>query len=59
MLKTFKNTNYTTRNYEVTNVVACQAPSAPGPQWVECDPSTLDKLQQLWKQGDATYFGYL
>jgi hypothetical protein len=28
-MKTFKNTKFTRRDYEATNVVACQAETAP------------------------------
>ena len=38
-MKTFKNTKFTRRDYEATNVVACQAETAPADHWIECDES--------------------
>jgi len=58
-LKTFRNTKFTKRDYECSNVVACQAETAPGPQWVECDESFLAKMDRLWIQGGVRYFGWL
>lgn len=65
-LKTFKSKNWTARNYECTNVVACQAVAAPegkiaihGENWVECDESALAGLTQLEICAGVRYFGYL
>lgn len=58
-MKTFRNTNFTKRNYECSNVVACQGSVAPGPQWVECGESILANLQQLWLTNGVRYFGWL
>ena len=58
-MMTFKNKNFTKRDSECTHVVACQAPSAPGPDWVECDESTLEGMTRLWRQGEAVFFGYM
>ena len=57
--KTFRNTAWTHRNYECTNLVACQATVAPGPKWIETDSSILDGLTKLHSQAGATFFGYL
>jgi len=57
--KTFRNAAWTRRDYECTNIVACQAPVAPGPKWIETDSSILAGLTQLHAQGGATYFGHL
>jgi hypothetical protein len=58
-MKTFKNVNFTRRDGECTNVVACQAEQPPGAQWVECDPAILAGLDQLWIQAGVRFFGYL
>lgn len=58
-MKTFRNTKYTKRNYDCTNIVACQALSAPGPEWVECEPEIVEKLTQLYLQNGVRYFGHL
>ena len=60
-MKTFKNINFTKRNYECTNVVFCQAETTPDTNWVECEEIEIElkKCDQLYKQGDVRYFGYL
>lgn len=58
-MKTFKNTSFKKRDYECTNVVACQAASAPEGTWVECDESVLTGLKQLWMVNGVRFFGYL
>jgi hypothetical protein len=57
--KTFRNVAFTKRNYECTNVVACIADAAPGPNWVECDPETLTGLTKLYCQGGVSFYGYM
>jgi hypothetical protein len=46
-------------DYEATNVVACQAETAPADHWIECDESVLSGLTQLWTENGRTYFGWL
>lgn len=59
-MKTFRNTAFTRRDYECTNIVACQTESAPaGQHWEECDESILDGLDQLWIESGVRYFGYM
>jgi hypothetical protein len=60
-MKTFKNINFTKRNYECTNVVFCQAEKAPDANWVECKEVEIEllKCSQLYRQGDVIYFGYM
>ncbi len=58
-MKTFKNTAWKSRDYECTNVVACEAPAAPKGAWIEADASVLDGLTMLWREGDVRYYGYL
>ena len=40
-MKTFKNINFTKRNYECTNIVFCQAENAPDTNWVECEEKEI------------------
>lgn len=58
-MKTFRNTLFTGRDSETTNIVACQAAKAPGSNWVECDEADIDGLTRLYRQGDVVYFGWL
>lgn len=58
-MKTFKHSKPVKRNYECTNIVACQAESKPAGDWVECDESELDSLTQLWTERGVRYFGWL
>jgi len=60
-VKTFRNVNFKTRDYEATNIVACQARKAPGKEWEECDASIIEELNltQLWIQGFVRFFGYM
>lgn len=57
--KTFKNTKFTRRDYEATNVVACQGATAPADHWVECDESVLSGLTKLWIEDGRAYYGWL
>ena len=58
-MKTYRNTNFTKRDYEGTNIVACQAEQAPGEAWELATEGILNGLTQLWIQGGVRYFGYL
>ena len=59
-MKTFKNANYTKRNYECSNVIACVGPQAPATgSWVESTDSILTGLTRLWTVGDVTFYGFL
>lgn len=60
-MKTFKNKNFTKRNYECTNIVFCQAETAPDANWIECDSIELEltSCRQLWLQDGVRYFGWL
>ena len=57
-MKTFKNKNFTKRNYDCTNIVYCQSELAPNENWIECD-ETENKLNHLYTQDGVRYFGYL
>ena len=58
-MTTFKNTKFTRRDYECTNVVACEAETAPAEHYAPCDPSELRGLTHLWTERGVRYFGYL
>lgn len=60
-MKTFKNKQFKRRDYETTNVVFCQAESAPNDNWMECAADEMAKttVSQLWIQGGVRYFGWL
>lgn len=61
MTKVFRNRNFTKRNYECTNIVACVAevaPVTPDGRWIEADASLLKGLDQIYTQAGVTYYGY-
>lgn len=60
-MKTFKNKNFTKRDYEATNVVACQGTEAPNDNWQETDEPIIAKLnlQRLWIENGIQYYGWL
>lgn len=64
MSKTFINTNWTERDYEVTNIVACIADEAPAPHFKESNgdelPSGIDMLYiEHQNSKRVEYWGYL
>jgi hypothetical protein len=61
MLRIFRNINWTRRDYECTNIVACRAKEAPNDNWVECEEEIVErlKLKALYGQGGVSYLGYL
>jgi hypothetical protein len=60
-MKTFKHKMWNgKRDYECTNVIACQAESAPSEWWIECgDDSILTGLNKLWIERGVQYYGHL
>lgn len=58
-MKTFRNKKYTRRNYDCTNIVACQAETLPGNDWEECAETILEGLTSLYVVAGVRYFGYL
>jgi hypothetical protein len=60
-MKTFKNINFTKRDYDCTNIVFCQAENAPDVNWVECEEMSikLAKCNQLYTSDNVTYFGFI
>ena len=57
--KVYRNTKWTGRDYECTNVVAAISTSAPTANYVECDLSFIANMQQLWIEGNAAYWGWM
>lgn len=61
-IKTYKNVNFTKRNYECTNIVFCQTDrQTDSTKWVVCDEKEIAKLgcSQLYIQGEVRFFGFL
>lgn len=60
-MKTFKNANFTKRNYECTNVVACVAAEAPndGITWIETSEVEVSGLDRIFIRAGIQYYGYL
>lgn len=64
-MKTFKNKNFTKRDYECSNVVVCQSEKAPNANWIEVDVKVISEmnLQSLGSETangiDTKYYGYL
>lgn len=61
-MATFKNKNFTKRDYEATNVVACvadEAPASPDGRWVAADDSVITGLSPLWIERGVQYFGQM
>lgn len=55
----FKNKNWTKRDYEVTNIVACVADAAPNDNYVPADESALENISHIFTQNGVQYYGYL
>lgn len=55
----YRNTKFTKRNYECTNIVACVAESAPASNYEACSDDLLRGLTRLHTQNGATFYGYL
>ena len=65
-VKIFKNKNFTKRDYEATNLVACEIVDEGGqirPDWgeyyVPADEKVLVGLTPLWIEGGVRYWGWL
>jgi hypothetical protein len=60
-MTTFRNINFTKRDYECTNIVTCEADEAPGPQWVECPAEELmaNGMMHIRTENGVLYFGWL
>lgn len=70
MSKIFRNTAWTKRDPDCTNIVACIGTTPPdagryGTNWQEVDAPNLAaafpgrSLDKLWIQGDVAFYGYL
>lgn len=58
----YRNRNFTKRDYECSNVVACvadRAPVTPDCRWVEDDEGLLAGLTQLEIVAGVRFYGYL
>lgn len=61
----YKNPLFTVRNYECTNIVACEAPpereitTQGGEPWPVADREILANLTHLWTEAGVRYFGYM
>lgn len=56
----YKNKNFTKRNYECMNKVFCIAPTPPDENWVPAEEADVPAgMQQLYREGDAIYYGWL
>ena len=55
----YKNTEFTKRNNEITNIVACRAENAPSSIYSLSDESILGSLKHLYTQAGVQYYGYL
>lgn len=55
----YKNKNFTKRDYECTNIVACVGASAPNENYVEADENILYGLNHVFTQNGVQYYGYL
>ncbi len=65
-MKTYRNANFTKRNYDCTNVVMCQTEGNPKEQgdmrninWTETEEAVPANMTQLWVCQGVRYFGYL
>jgi len=60
-MKTFKNKNFETRNYNCTNIVFCESQIAPSESWIECDEDEIWFMGcvHLYSQNGVRYFGYM
>jgi hypothetical protein len=65
-MNTYRNTNFTKRDYESTNIVACQTegnPSVNGDrqriEWMPATEGVLNGLTALYICDGVRYFGYL
>jgi hypothetical protein len=46
-IRAFRNRNYSQRDYECTNIIACVAATAPSEIWEPCDSAALNGLTHL------------
>lgn len=61
-MEVFRNKNFTKRNYECTNVVACSRvdDDAKLPENYEPAPESLiENLTPLWIEGGIRYWGWM
>lgn len=59
-MKTFKNKHFKGVDPECTNVIFCQADTAPSDNWIECEEAELKQakyVHQLYIQAGVRFFG--
>lgn len=61
--KIYRNTKFTTRNYECTNVAACVSLAPPTPDYELTTDEYLNGMQQLWVEtingNETAFYGWL
>lgn len=55
----FRNTKFTKRDYECTNIVACVAEEAPNENYVLDLKFSIANLTHLFTQSGVRYYGFL
>jgi hypothetical protein len=65
-MNTYRNSNFTKRNYDCTNIVACRTehnPSERGDKtniaWTPAVDEVINGLTMLWICDGVEYYGYL
>lgn len=61
IMKTFKNINFKSRDYECTNIVFCFSENAPNSNWIECSEFEISKMkcEKLYSHNGIIYYGYM
>lgn len=59
MEKTYRNINFTKRNYDCMNIVACVSHKAPNSNYVEDDKLILNGLDEIFRENGVQYYGFL
>jgi hypothetical protein len=58
-MQTFKNKNFTKRDYECSNLVYFVADVAPNDMWEPTSESISETMVQIYRIGDVRYYGWL
>jgi len=58
-MNTYKNIHFTKRDYEATNIVACQAMEVPNQNYAPCDESVIESLTHIYTENGVRFYGYL
>lgn len=54
----YRNINFTKRNYECQQIVACESADAPSKDYEPCNPAILNRLTHLYTQDGVRYWGF-